>query len=488
MTSTADNDSTPSSHSIMQAYFATQECDPFGDRAKPCKLGNYVAYSVKVTETRDVVATLAFAKAENIRVLARNTGHDFLGRSTGAGALAVWTQGLKNITFGQWSDKYYTGPSATIGAGVIGYELVEAAGKQGMAVMSGECATVGLAGFTQGGGHSILSNAFGLAADQVLSYEVVTADGDVVIASPFENSDLYWALSGGGGGTYGIITSMTVKAHESKTVGGAAMQLLASSTTPENYAALTAKFIELLPAMIDAGGMVIFLISTQYIVIKPLTVWDSTEAKAREILKPFSDYLVSLGITPPIAYSELAYRDHYEAYLGPLPRGSFEVNRYQFGGRLLPRNVVENNTAELNKVFAELTKDGVLITGSSADYSKRANTPDNSVFPAWRGAISQLQLITNWNSTAPWVDMEAAQKKMTEVFMPKIEAVTPGSGSYMSEADFRQPNWQSTFYGTNYDKLKAIKEKYDPEHVFYNLKSVGSEAWTVTADGRMCRA
>nr|GFD59540.1 hypothetical protein [Tanacetum cinerariifolium] len=82
--------------------------------------------------------------------------------STGAGALAVWTQGLKNITFGQWSDKYYTGPSATVGAGVIGYELVEAAAKQGMTVMSGECSTVGLAGgFSQGGGHSILSNAFG---------------------------------------------------------------------------------------------------------------------------------------------------------------------------------------------------------------------------------------------------------------------------------------------------------------------------------------
>lgn len=472
----------------MQAYFATQECDPFGDRAKPCKLGNYVSYSVKATDAGDVVAALEFAKAKNVRVLARNTGHDFLGRSTGAGALAVWTQGLKNITFGQWSDKYYTGPSATVGAGVIGYELVQAAAKQGMTVMSGECATVGLAGgFTQGGGHSILSSAFGLAADQVLSYEVVTAAGKVLTASPTQNSDLYWALSGGGGGTYGIVTSITVKAHESKTVGGAAMQLLASSTTPQNYAALTAKFMELLPAMIDAGAMVVFLISTQYIVIKPLTMWDSTEAKAREVLKPWSDYLISLGITPPIAYSELSYYDHYDRYLGPLPKGSFEVNRYQFGGRLIPRDVVENNTAELNKVFAELAKEGVLLAGSSADYSKRANTPDNSVLPAWRGAITQLQLITNWNSTAPWVDMEAAQKKMTEVLMPKIEKVTPGSGSYMNEADFQQPNWQNTFYGSNYAKLKSIKDKYDPDHVFYNLKSVGSDAWTVGKDGRMCR-
>lgn len=484
-----NNDSTPSGHSIMQAYFATQACDPFTDRSIPCTLGNYVAYSVKATEAWDVVAALEFAKASNVRVLARNTGHDFLGRSTGAGALAVWTQGLKNVTFGQWSDKYYTGPSATVGAGVIGYELVEAANKQGLTVMSGECATVGLAGgFTQGGGHSILSTEFGLAADQTLSFEVVTASGEVLTASATENSDLYWALSGGGGGTYGIVTSITVKAHESKTVGGAAMQLLASSTTAENYALITAKFVELLPAMIDAGAMVVFLISTQYLVIKPLTIWDSTQAKAREVLKPFSDYLVSLGITPPIAYSELAYRDHYDRYLGPLPQGSFEVNRYQFGGRLIPRDVIENNAAGLNKVLSELAKEGVLLAGSSADYSKRANTPDNAVLPAWRNAITQLQLITNWNSTAPWTDMEAAQRKMTDVLMPKIEAVTPGSGAYMNEADFQQKNWQSTFYGSNYGKLKQIKKKYDPENVFYNLKSVGSEAWTVAKDGRMCRA
>ena len=473
----------------MQAYFATQACDPFSDRSIPCTLGNYVAYSVKATEAWDVVAALEFAKAGNVRVLARNTGHDFFGRSTGAGALAVWTQGLKNITFGQWSDEYYTGPSATVGAGVLGYELVEAANTQGLTVMSGECATVGLAGgFVQGGGHSILSTEFGLAADQTLSFEVVTAEGEVLIASATENSDLYWALSGGGGGTYGIVTSITVKAHESKTVGGAGMQLLASSTTAENYALITAKFVELLPAMIDAGAMVVFLMTTQYLAIKPLTIWDSTQAKAREVLKPFSDYLVSLGITPPIVYSELSYRNHFDRYLGPLPKGSLEVNRYQFGGRLIPRSVVENNTAELNKVFAGLAKEGVLLAGSSADYSKRANTPDNAVLPAWRNSIIQLQLITNWNSTAPWTDMEAAQRKMTDVIMPKIEAVTPGSGSYMNEADFQQKNWQSTFYGSNYKKLKQIKNKYDPDHVFYNLKSVGSEAWNVGKDGRMCRA
>lgn len=474
----------------MQSYFANQSCDPFSDRSIPCTLGNYVSYSVKATEHWDVIAALEFAKKNNVRVLVRNTGHDFLGRSTGAGALAIWTQGLKNITFGTWNDQYYSGPSVTIGAGVIGYEVLEAANAQGLTVVSGECATVGLAGgFTQGGGHSALSTTFGLAADQTLSFDVVTANGDIVTASATENSDLYWALSGGGGGTYGVVVSMTVRAYSAKPVGGAVMQLLAGSTTPEKFAAAVSAFHSLMPAMIDAGAMVVFLQNTQYLVLKPVTVWDSNATYVKDVvLGPFAKALVDLGITPPIAYSTLSYRDHYDRYFGPLPRGSFEVNRYQFGGRLIPRDVAVNKNKDLVKTYNELTASGVLLAGSSANYARQVKGPDNAVMPAWRNTITQLQLITNWDSTAPWANMEAAQKRMTEEFMPKIEAITPGSGSYMNEADFRQERWQDVFFGKNFPKLDQIKRKWDPENVFYILKGVGSDKWSVGKDGRMCRA
>lgn len=310
----------------------------------------------------------------------------------------------------------------------------------------------------------------------------------MLTASAKENADLYWALSGGGGGTYAVVVSLTVRAHPAQQVGGAAMQLLASSTTPEKYAAATSKLIENLPGMIDAGAMVVFLISTQYIVLKPVTVWNSSAAYVKDVvLAPFAKALTDLGITPPIVYSELSYRDHFDRYMGPLPRGAYEVERYQFGGRLIPRSVVENNTAELVKVYQDLAAQGVLLAGSSANYGKPAGTPDNAVLPAWRTAMIQQQLITNWDSTAPWADMQAAQQKMTNELMPKIEAITPGSGSYLNEADFQQKNWQSTFFGANFDKLKAIKKKYDPKDVFYILKGVGSEAWNVDNSGRMCR-
>lgn len=122
-------------------------------------------------------------------------GHDYLGRSTGTGGLAIWTHHLKDITPVQWSNSAYTGIALKIGAGVQGYELLEAASALGRVAITGECPTVGIAGgHTQNGGHSALSTNFGLGADQTLSFEVVTSSGELVTASKSENTDLYWAL------------------------------------------------------------------------------------------------------------------------------------------------------------------------------------------------------------------------------------------------------------------------------------------------------
>ena len=86
------------SASVMAPFFANQSCDPFTPESWPCTLGNYVRYAVDVHTASDVQAAIQFATQHNIRFVIRNTGHDYLGRSTGAGALSVWTHHLKNIT------------------------------------------------------------------------------------------------------------------------------------------------------------------------------------------------------------------------------------------------------------------------------------------------------------------------------------------------------------------------------------------------------
>jgi hypothetical protein len=84
--------------------------------------------------------------------------------------------------------------------------------------------------------------------------------------------------------------------------------------------------------------------------------------------------------------------------------------------------------------------------------------------------------------------MVADQFQITDEFMPLLEAATPGSGAYENEADFRQPNWQETFFGSNYNRLQEIKSEWDPDSFFYVLKGVGSENWTVSESGRMCKS
>lgn len=181
----------------MAPFYAGNSCEPFTAETVPCTLGNLVNFAINVSEPSDIAKGIQFATDNNIRLVVRNTGHDYNGKSTGAGALAIWTHNLKSVDFIDHTGPNYSGKAIKMGAGVQGFEAVGAARKLGLTVTGGECPTVGLAGgYTQGGGHSALSSKFGLAADQTLEWEVVTGTGEFLKASPMENEDLYWALSG----------------------------------------------------------------------------------------------------------------------------------------------------------------------------------------------------------------------------------------------------------------------------------------------------
>lgn len=377
-----------------------------------------------------------------------------------------------------------------IGAGVMGYQAAQAADRAGLVAVTGECPTVGLAGFTMGAGHSALSTSFGMGADQVLAYEVVTASGRIVTASPTENSDLYWALSGGGPGTYGVVISMTVKTYPAAKIGGASLQMAAAYTTQAKFNQALAALYALLPGMTDLGAVVLFSATNQGLQINPVTVYNSTGDYVNQtVLAPFTAKLNELGIPFTVKYTTLSFLDHYNTYMGPLPNGNMAVESYQFGSRLIPRSVLLNNNDALQAVLQNLTSQGVILAGSSGDYRAPAGAAANAVLPQWRDATIQLQLITLWDSNpAAWDAMLADQARITSEIVPQIEAVTPGSGTYVNEADFRMPNWKESFFGVNYDKLLSIKKKWDPSSLFYVLKGVGSDAWNVGQDGRMCRA
>ncbi|KAJ1549548.1 hypothetical protein HK405_011617 [Cladochytrium tenue] len=485
-----------SSSSIMAPFFANQSCDPFYSRSIPCTLGNYVVYSVNATGADDIIATINFARKYNIRLVIRNTGHDYLGRSTGAGALGIWTHYLKSIDFNlNYDDGEYAGPAVKVGAGVEGYEILTAGRDQGLVVVGGECPTVGIAGgYTQGGGHSALSTTFGLSADNVLEWEAVTADGKHVIANRKQNSDLYWALSGGGGGNYAVVLSMTVKAFPDTHIGGAKIVMYNAPIIPSqpNFTAAVDAFHAALPSIIDAGIMVVYYYSSVFFQIAALTAYNKTQAEVETVLAPlratFEDLNVSLATDETTESS--TYFDHYFDHFGPYPYGSHsQIATSQYGSRFLPRSVFENNVTAVTSVANKIVADypGTIYIGISLDVSKSGG--NNAANPAWRNTLVHTVIATPFTETAEgWDSNIELQDAMTNDIIPLLESISPGQGSYINEGNFQQPNFQSVFYGSNYDKLLAIKKARDPAGMFYATKAVGSEFWTVSNDGRLCRA
>ncbi|BDD63893.1 hypothetical protein MPDQ_003948 [Monascus purpureus] len=475
-----------SSSSIMAPWFANGTCDPFHPVSKPCTLGNYVVYAVNVSSPHHVSTAVKFADTHNIRVVVRNTGHDYQGKSTGAGALGIWMHNLKGIQFHGYNDSHYTGPAVTLGAGVQGFEVYEAANARGFQFVGGECPTVGPAGgYSQGGGHSALSSRYGLAADQVLRWQVIDGKGRFITATrDNEYADLYWALSGGGGGTYGVVWSMTSKAHPSTPVSGFNLTFTNADISQDTFYRAVSLYHKTLPALVDAGAMSVWYFTNTSFSISPLTGPDIPVADLVSLVKPFTDGLTRLGIK----YE--SFSRQFSTYLDQFStmQGEIGVGQAQYGGWLIPRSVVLNNNENLTAAYRYITEDGGTFIGVGLNVSRAlVGDVDNAVLPAWRDALIDTTITTPWKWDARQ-EMLVEQQKMTDEYIQRLTDLSPDSGAYMNEGDFRQPNFQKYFYGVNYPKLRQIKAKYDPNDLFYALTAVGSDEWAQLSDGRLCRA
>ena len=154
----------------------------------------------------DVAACVDWARAAGAPITARSGGHSYAGYSSGSG-LVVDLGALSSVTVDTGA------ASAVVGAGTQLIDVYAGLQPHGVAIPGGSCPTVGIGGLTLGGGMGVVGRAFGLTCDNLLAADVVLADGRTVHCDAAHDADLYWALRGGGGGNFGIVTAFTFRTH-----------------------------------------------------------------------------------------------------------------------------------------------------------------------------------------------------------------------------------------------------------------------------------
>lgn len=176
---------------------------------KGCQADSYPVYVVNASCASDVQAGVNFARDHSIKLNVKNTGH---GRSSIPGSISIWTHHFKEK---EYHDNFVpqgthrsnkTDMAITFGAGITDREAFEFAALHDSVVVGGTDATVGLLGWAGAGGHGYLTGVYGMGADSFLEATLVTTAGEVVVANENMNSDLFWAIRGGGAGTWGSLS------------------------------------------------------------------------------------------------------------------------------------------------------------------------------------------------------------------------------------------------------------------------------------------
>jgi FAD/FMN-containing dehydrogenase len=380
--------------------------------------------------------------------------------------------------------------------------------------------TVGVAGLIQSGGFGSFSKAYGIAAASLLEAEIVTADGNVRIANACTNPDLFWGIKGGGGGSLGVVTRLTLQTHDLPSFFGA-VQATIRATSDAAFRRLIGRIVEFYgesllnshwgeqisfrPGNVLAIAMVFqgFGQSQAEAVWRPFLAWlagspeDFTVVSAPVILavpaRHFWDPAI-LKTVPGLVLADDrpgAPADHI-FWAGNLGEAGQVLHGYQ--SAWLPASLLQ---ADRQSRFADALFTATRhwhvtlhvnkgLAGAPADAIDGArNTAMN---PAVLDAFALLISAAGEPPAYPGIpghepDVASARKDADAIgkAMDAVRALLPNVGSYVSGGDFFNPDWQQSFWGPNYARLLAVKDQYDPDGLFVVHHGVGSERWS--ADG-----
>ncbi|CAK7229297.1 hypothetical protein SCUCBS95973_007173 [Sporothrix curviconia] len=476
----------------FSGFWSNDSCSA-GDScgAKTCTQGLSPAMIVTANNQFDVQVSVNFARIQNLRLVIRNTGHDYLGRSTGFGSLTLNTHKLNNIQFikSYTGPGNYTGGAVKVGAGVLFRDLYPAAKAEGVDIVGAESLTVGAAGgYIQGGGHSPLSGLYGLAADNVLAFDAILASGKQVQINSDSNLDLFWALKGGGPGTFAAITAVTVKTHPAVPVTGATLNIPYGQ--PAFWKAIEA-FHDHTPALVNAGLYMAYSITKQRgLNVQPFVAPNTTVDQFKTLTAPLFAQLAALNATYNQSTTATAYPTFVDLYHALFAKSvDAGGDNTLMGGRLLSQADVAKNGSAINSAIGALVDAGHVFAGVAVNPGHAVPDADASISavnPVWRSAATSTLWEYEPAACLSESGRQQALKNLTQLGNA-LRAASPTSGVYANEADVNEPSWQQAFWGSNYAKLVSIKTKYDPTGVFWVPATPGAEQWALVGEKKLCK-
>ncbi len=484
------------------------------------------AYAVTAKSAADVSAAVDFARAHRLRLVVKGGGHSYHGASSAADSLLVWTRAMEDVTLHDafvprgCEGMLHPVPAVSVGAGGLWFHAYDAVTTRGgRYVQGGGCATVGVAGLVHGGGFGSYSKRYGMAAASLLEAEVVTADGVVQLANACTHPDLFWALKGGGGPSFGVVTRLTLRTHElPATFGGVLLTLEADSDAA--FKRLIRRFVAFYGAslMNPHWGEQVRLHPRNRMAVQMIFQGLDT-AQAEEVWRPFLSEVAKPGSGIRIGSDRTILsapaRDFWNpeflrTKLGPYVRvddrpsappfknlwwasNEEELGAYWHGyestwlpASLLSAGRQEALAAALFAASRHWTVGLHFNKGLAGAPSEAITGAQNtSVNPAVLDAFALAIIAGSGPPVYPGVaghepepdgarnDAQAIHRAMTE-----LRKVVPDPGSYVLESNYFEPNWQRAFWGKNYPRLRAVKKKYDPGGLFIVHHGVGSEDWS----------
>jgi FAD/FMN-containing dehydrogenase len=486
------------------------------------------AWAVAAETPADVAAAIDFARTHRLRLVVKGGGHSYQGTSCSADSLLVWTRRMNRIELHtafrpEGAPASATAePAVSVGAGAVWMHVYRAVTVEaGQYVQGGGCGTVGVAGLVQSGGFGSLSKRFGTAAAGLLEAELVTADGRIRAANAYRDPDLFWALKGGGGGSFGIVTRLTLRMRVLPETFGAASGLL-KARSEGDYRALVARLLAHYREQLfnpHWGEQIRFLegnvirISMMFQGLdragaeeawRPFLEWVAAQESAYEWVRPFSilDIPARRLWDGDFLKQQIPQAIGFDSRPGAPPTNFFWAGDGQEAGQFLyayrsawlPSRLLADDAREaLTDAIVEASRHCGFafhfnkgLAGAPAEDVARAR--DTAMNPVVTDAFALAIVAANRGPALPGIpgrepDLAVARDEARAVdrAMEALHAIAPRPGSYVSESDFFERDWQRSFWGTNYERLLDVKRRYDPEGLFFMHHGVGSEGWS--ADG-----